>query len=45
MSYSRFMSGLSKAGITLDRKSLADIAACDPEGFAKLVESARAALG
>jgi large subunit ribosomal protein L20 len=44
MSYSRFMSGLSKAGVTLDRKSLADIAACDPQGFAKLVESARSAL-
>jgi large subunit ribosomal protein L20 len=45
MSYSRFMAGLSKAGITLDRKSLADIAARDPQGFEKLVESARTALG
>ena len=43
MSYSQFISGLKRAGIELDRKSLADIAARDPEGFTKLVEAAKAA--
>ncbi len=42
LSYSRFMNGLSKAGIELDRKVLADIAVRDAEAFAKLVEAARA---
>jgi len=42
LSYSRFMHGLSHAGIELDRKVLADIAVRDAEGFAKLVEVARA---
>ncbi len=42
LSYSRFMHGLSEAGIELDRKVLADIAVRDAEGFAKLVETARA---
>lgn len=44
MSYSKFMHGLNKAGIELDRKVLADIAVHDAEGFSKLAESARAAL-
>ena len=44
LSYSRFINGLSKASIELDRKVLADIAVDDPTGFAKLVESAKAAL-
>lgn len=44
MTYSRFMSGLTKAGIELDRKVLADIAVKEPENFAKLVDSAKAAL-
>ncbi|MGN7612680.1 50S ribosomal protein L20 [Magnetococcales bacterium HHB-1] len=44
LSYSVFMNGLGKAGIELDRKALADIAVRDPEGFASLVESAKAAL-
>ncbi|MBF0624982.1 MAG: 50S ribosomal protein L20 [Magnetococcales bacterium] len=44
LSYSRFMDGLHKAGIDLDRKVLADLAVTQPEGFAKLAESARAAL-
>ncbi|MDI9612727.1 MAG: 50S ribosomal protein L20 [Acidobacteriota bacterium] len=44
LSYSRFISGLRKAGITLDRKVLAEIAIKDPETFAKIAESARAAL-
>ncbi|MBO4293863.1 MAG: 50S ribosomal protein L20 [Alphaproteobacteria bacterium] len=44
MTYSRFMSGLIKAGIELDRKVLADIALKEPKAFAKLVDSAKAAL-
>ena len=44
ISYSRFMFGLKKAGITLDRKILADIAMNEPTAFAKIVESAIAAL-
>lgn len=38
MSYSRFMNGLKKAGIELNRKVLADMAVNDAAGFAKLVE-------
>ncbi|MCC8363852.1 50S ribosomal protein L20 [Lysobacter sp. A6] len=44
MSYSRFMNGLMKAGITLDRKVLADIAVHDAVGFAALAEKAKSAL-
>ena len=44
LSYSRFMNGLLKAGITLDRKVLADIAVHDAAGFAALVEKAKGAL-
>ncbi len=44
MSYSRFMNGLMKAGITLDRKVLADIAVHDATGFAALAEKAKGAL-
>ena len=44
MTYSRFISGLIKAGIELDRKVLADIALKEPKAFAKLVQSAKAAL-
>lgn len=44
MTYSRFMSGLLKAGIELDRKVLADIAVKEPQAFAKLVDQAKAAL-
>lgn len=44
ISYSRFMFGLKKAEITLNRKVLADIAVSDPAGFTKLVETAKAAL-
>jgi len=43
LSYSAFMAGLKRAGVELDRKSLADLAAQDPNGFAKLVEQAKAA--
>lgn len=38
------MFGLKKAGITLDRKILADIAMNEPVAFAKIVESAKKAL-
>ena len=41
-SYSRFMAGLKKAGIGLDRKVLAEIAVADPKAFAKLAETAKA---
>ena len=44
MTYSRFMRGLAKAGIELDRKVLADIAVKEPETFAKLVDQVKAAL-
>ena len=44
ISYSRFMNGLKKAGIELDRKILADIAVKDAAGFTALVEKAKAAL-
>ena len=44
MSYSRFMNGLKKAGIELDRKILSDIAVTDAAGFTSLVEKAKAAL-
>jgi large subunit ribosomal protein L20 len=43
LSYSQFISGLKRAGVDLDRKSLADIAARDPQAFTALVQSARAA--
>ena len=44
MSYSKFMNGLSKAGVELDRKVLADMAVADPEAFAAIAEVAKAAL-
>ncbi|MBR6772108.1 MAG: 50S ribosomal protein L20 [Clostridia bacterium] len=44
INYSRFMNGLKKANVVLNRKVLADIAHTDPAGFAKLVETAKAAL-
>ena len=44
MNYSTFMNGLKKAGVTLNRKMLAEIAVSDKAGFAKLVEQAKAAL-
>ena len=40
MSYSRFIAGLKKNGININRKMLADIAVNDAEGFKKLVETA-----
>ena len=44
ISYSRFISGLHKAGVELNRKVLADIAASDAGAFRQLVEQAKAAL-
>jgi len=44
MSYSRFMSGLKKAEIDVNRKMLADVALKDPAAFAALVNQAKAAL-
>ncbi len=41
MSYSRFMHGLKKAGIDLNRKVLADMAVNDAQGFTQLVESVK----
>lgn len=41
ISYSKFMNGLKKAGITLNRKVLADIAVNDPAAFTALVEKVR----
>ena len=41
ISYSRFMDGLKKAGIELDRKVLADLALNNPAEFAKLVEKVK----
>ncbi len=43
LSYSRLIDGLSKAGVTLDRKVLADIAVRDSATFAKLVDTAKQA--
>ena len=44
MNYSQFMNGIKKAGITLNRKMLSEIAISDPEGFTAIVEKAKAAL-
>ncbi|MEI6210918.1 MAG: 50S ribosomal protein L20 [bacterium] len=45
MSYSRFIEGLTKAGVTLNRKMLSEIAIHDAAGFTAIVGQARAALG
>ncbi len=44
LSYSRFMDGLNKASIEIDRKVLADIAVHDKEAFAELAKLAQASL-
>jgi large subunit ribosomal protein L20 len=41
LSYSKFIGGLKKAQINLDRKVLADLAVYDPQGFARVAELAR----
>jgi large subunit ribosomal protein L20 len=43
LSYSRLMEGLKAQGIALDRRALADLAANEPEAFARLVEQVKAA--
>ncbi len=44
ITYSQFINGMNKAGITLDRKVLADIAVHDKAAFAGIVEQAKAKL-
>ncbi len=44
MNYSTFMNGCKKAGITLNRKMLSEIAVNDAEGFSAIAEKAKAAL-
>ncbi len=44
LSYSKFMHGLKLAGIEMNRKMLAEMAVNDSQGFASLVEAAKAAL-
>lgn len=44
MTYGRFMNGLKRAGIALDRKQLSDLAATEPAVFKALVDKAQAAL-
>ena len=44
LSYSKFMHGLKLAGITLNRKVLADMAVNDANGFAQVCETAKAAI-
>ena len=43
VTYSRFMAGLTKTGVVIDRKILADLAVTDPACFTKLVETAKTA--
>lgn len=44
LSYSRFMNGLMKAGVSVDRKMLADLAVNDAHAFGQLAEQAKLAL-
>ncbi|MDO4944397.1 MAG: 50S ribosomal protein L20 [Ruminococcus sp.] len=44
INYSTFMNGVNKAGISLNRKMLSEIAINDPAGFTAIVEKAKAAL-
>jgi large subunit ribosomal protein L20 len=44
LTYARFINGLAKAGIEVDRKVLADLAVKEPEAFKALADKARAAL-
>ena len=44
MNYSTFMNGLKKAGVTLNRKMLSEIAISDPKGFTEIVNVAKKAL-
>ncbi|MEO1676400.1 MAG: 50S ribosomal protein L20, partial [Pseudomonadota bacterium] len=44
LTYGRFIDGLNKAGIEVDRKVLSDIAIREPDAFKAIVEQAKAAL-
>ena len=44
MTYSKFVHGLSEAGIAIDRKVLADLAVHEPDAFGAIVDQAKAAL-
>ncbi len=44
LTYSRFINGLAKAGLEVDRKVLADLAVHEPEAFGAIVSQAKAAL-
>jgi large subunit ribosomal protein L20 len=44
LNYSRFIDGLGKAGVTVDRKVLSDLAITEPAAFQAIVEKAKAAL-
>jgi large subunit ribosomal protein L20 len=44
MTYGRFINGLGRAGVEIDRKILADLAVREPEAFKALVDQAQAAL-
>ena len=45
ITYSRLIEGLTKAGVTVNRKMLSEVAIHDPAGFKLIVDQARAALG
>lgn len=45
MSYSSFIHGLNKAGVTLNRKALSNLAIEDPKAFSAIVETAKKTLG
>jgi len=44
LTYSRFIDGMNRAGVTLDRKVLSDLAIREPEAFKAIVQQAKAAL-
>lgn len=44
MSYSKFMHGLKQAGVELDRKTLSELAIREPDAFAEVVDTAKAAV-
>jgi large subunit ribosomal protein L20 len=44
LTYSKFIAGIKKASIEIDRKMLAEMAVNDPAGFASIVEKAKASL-
>jgi len=44
LTYSRFIAGLAKAGVDLDRKVMADIAMHEPDAFKGLIDKAKSAL-